>query len=128
MAEYSVVFAQLSLDGTSFGIHGFLVRLRDGQGRVCTGIRLADCGAKMGIDGVDNGRIWFNNYRIPRSSLLDRFGQVSKEGRYSTNIKDNDSRFAAHLVELIAGRIGVATGAVQVAKLGLTVGLRCLYS
>lgn len=37
-----------------------------------TGMRIKDNGPKMGLNGVDNGQLWFDNFRVPRASLLDK--------------------------------------------------------
>jgi len=29
---------------------------------------------QMGLNGVDNGQIWFDNVRVPRDAMLDRCG------------------------------------------------------
>ena len=47
------------------GVHAFVVPLRE-DGAVLPGVRIEDCGRKMGLNGVDNGRIWFDGVRIPR--------------------------------------------------------------
>lgn len=44
--------------------------------------------------GVDNGRFWFDHVRVPRENLLNRFGNVTKDGKYESPIKDPDMRFA----------------------------------
>lgn len=48
----------------------------------------------MGLNGVDNGRCWFDNYRVPRDALLDKFCTVNPAGEYASPIKDNTLRFA----------------------------------
>ena len=58
-AEVAVVFAQLEVGGTSEGVHAFVVPIREG-GKVLDGVRIEDDGRKMGLNGVDNGRIWFD--------------------------------------------------------------------
>lgn len=40
------------------------------------GVRISDHGAKQGLNGVDNGQIWFDHVRVPRDAMLDRFAQV----------------------------------------------------
>ena len=41
-------------------MHALLVPLRDEHGRVLPGVAIEDCGPKLGLDGVDNGRIAFD--------------------------------------------------------------------
>jgi len=54
------------------------------------GIILGDCGKKIGFQGVDNGFIIFNHFRIPRENLLNRFSNVSEEGEFQTFIESAD--------------------------------------
>ena len=77
----AVVFAQLIAGGEERGVHALLVPIRDEHGDPCPGVRLEDCGAKLGLNGVDNGRIWFDHVRVPRENLLDRYAQVAR-GRH----------------------------------------------
>lgn len=30
------------------------------------------CSLQMGLNGVDNGQMWFDNVRVPRDAMLDR--------------------------------------------------------
>ncbi|CAN6700537.1 unnamed protein product [Malus baccata var. baccata] len=39
------------------GVHALIAQIRDENGNVCPGVRIADCGHKIGLNGVDNGRI-----------------------------------------------------------------------
>ena len=57
-ATHTIVFSQLLINGRNEGVHAFVCQIRDTYGRECTGIRIADCGHKIGLNGVDNGRIW----------------------------------------------------------------------
>ncbi len=82
-ADVAVVFAQLDIGGESHGVHAFVVPLRE-DGDVLPGVRIEDCGPKIGLNGVDNGRIWFDGVRIPRGNLLDQFASVSADGVYSS--------------------------------------------
>jgi acyl-CoA oxidase len=89
----AAVFAQLIVGGESRGVHALLVPLRDDDGTVLDGIRIEDCGAKLGLDGVDNGRIWFDHVRVPREALLDRYAQVSAQA--STRARSRTRRSAS---------------------------------
>jgi acyl-CoA oxidase len=46
------------------------------------GVKVGDLGPKMGYNNVDNGWMMFDNFRIPRGSLLSRFGDVTSEGKF----------------------------------------------
>lgn len=118
------VFAQLVIGEQSYGVHAFLVPLRDESGEVLPNIRIEDCGAKMGLNGVDNGRIWFDRVRIPRANLLDRFATVHPDGSYDSPIPSSSKRFFTMLGTLVGGRISVASAGLSAAKSGLTIAIR----
>ena len=123
-ARLATVFAQLVVGGQRHGVHAFLVPLRDEAGHALPGVRLSDSGHKMGLNGVDNGRIWFDDVRIPRENLLSRFAQVSEDGTYVSPIPSSSRRFFAMLGTLVGGRIAVASGALSAAKSALTIAVR----
>lgn len=123
-ARMATVFAQLIIDDTSYGVHAFLVPIRDLQNNALPGIHLEDDGEKIGLNGVDNGRIRFDHIRIPRENLLDRFAQVSPEGHYTSPINSASKRFFTMLGTLVMGRISIAGAATAVSRLGLTIAIR----
>jgi acyl-CoA oxidase len=123
-ARMATVFAQLEVNGQQYGVHAFLVPIRDEQGNVLPGITIEDCGRKIGLNGVDNGRIAFNAVRIPRENLLDRFGSVGEDGTYSSPITSPSRRFFTMIGTLVAGRISIAAAAVSATKLGLNIATR----
>ncbi len=115
----ATVFAQLRIDDAEHGVHAFLVPLRDEWGRALPGVRLEDDGHKLGLNGVDNGRIWFDRVRVPRENLLNRYGDVAADGTYSSPIASSGARFFTMLGTLVGGRITVASFALSAAKSGL---------
>ena len=123
-ARWATVFAQLEVSGEQHGVHALVVPLRDEHGTALPGVHLEDCGVKEGLNGVDNGRISFDRVRVPRECLLDRFGQVDAEGRYTSPIPSPGRRFFTMLGTLVAGRISIAAASVSVAKTGLTIAVR----
>jgi acyl-CoA oxidase len=123
-AQAAAVFAQLVVDGESQGVHALFVPLRDASGAVLPGIRIEDCGFKLGLNGVDNGRIWFDNVRVPRTNLLNRYGDVSEDGVYSSPIENPDRRFFTMLGTLVQGRVCVGGGGIQASKVALTIATR----
>lgn len=123
-ATHTVVFSQLNIDGKNQGVHAFIAQIRDEDGNVCPNVRIADCGHKIGLNGVDNGRIWFDNVRVPRENLLNSVADVSPDGKYLTAIKDPDQRFGAFMAPLTSGRVTIAVSAVYSAKAALAIAIR----
>ena len=123
-AELAVVFAQLIVGGHSQGVHAFLVPIRGPGGTPAPGVRIEDCGAKGGLAGVDNGRLTFDEVRVPREALLNRYGDVSADGEYDSPIADETKRFFVMLGTLVQGRISVAGGALSAAQLALAIAVR----
>ncbi|KAL0723844.1 hypothetical protein Bca4012_038443 [Brassica carinata] len=123
-ATHAIVISQLEINGTNQGIHVFVAQVRDQDGNICPNIRIADCGHKIGVNGVDIGRIWFDNFRIPRENLLNSVADVSSDGQYVSTIKNPDQRFGAFLAPLTCGRVTIAATAIYSAKIGLAVAIR----
>ena len=122
-AELAAVFAQLEVDGERHGVHAFVVPIRE-DGRVLDGVRIEDCGPKMGLNGVDNGRIWFDGVRVPRTALLNQFAEVTPEGRYLSPIDNPNKRFFTMLGTLVQGRVCVGGAGINAAKVALTIATR----
>jgi len=118
------VFAQLEVDGERHGVHAFVVPVRDEDGEVREGVTVDDCGLKMGLNGVDNGRLWFDDVRIPRDNLLDRYGSVDADGEYASPIPSEGERFFTMLGTLVGGRVSVAGASLTAMKSALTIATR----
>jgi acyl-CoA oxidase len=119
----AAVFAQLIVGGENRGVHALLVPLRDERG-VLPGVEIEDCGPKLGLDGVDNGRIRFDRVRVPREALLDRYAQVSAEGEYTSPIENPTKRFFTMLGTLVQGRVSVCGAGISASKVALTMAVR----
>ncbi|HKK76014.1 MAG TPA: acyl-CoA dehydrogenase [Saprospiraceae bacterium] len=122
--KMAAVFAQLIVEGENHGVHALIVRLRDDEGQLLPGIRIEDNGYKLGLNGVDNGRIWFDHVEIPKENLLDRFGGVDEKGQYFSTIKNPSKRFFMMLGTLVGGRVCVPRAGLSAAKKGLTIAIR----
>ncbi len=118
------VFAQLIVNGENHGVHALLVPMRDEEGNLLPGIRVEDCGYKLGLNGVDNGKIWFDKVRIPRENLLNRFGDVDDNGNYTSPIKNPSRRFFTMLGTLVGGRVSVPRAGLSAAKTALTIAIK----
>ena len=120
----ATVFAQLEIDDESYGVHAFLTPIRDEKGGALPGVRIDDCGEKMGLNGVDNGRLWFDHVRIPRENLLNRFAEVSEDGHYTSQIASASQRFFTMLGTLVGGRVSISSAGVSAAKSALAIAIR----
>ncbi len=120
----ATVFAKLMIDGKDYGVSAFVVPLRDEQGNTLPGITIKDCGRKLGLNGVDNGVIYFNQVVIPKEDMLDRFASVNKEGKFDSPIASDNRRFFTMLGTLVGGRIGIPRAGLSAAKSGLTIAIR----
>ncbi|MFE9246498.1 acyl-CoA dehydrogenase [Nocardiopsis sp. NPDC006938] len=125
----AVVFAQLRTPNSGggldeHGVHALMVPIRDAGGAPMPGVTIEDCGPKAGLNGVDNGRLWFDGVRVPRTDLLNRYGDVAADGTYSSPVENPNRRFFTMLGTLIRGRISVAGGAGTATKASLAIAIR----
>ena len=128
-AHNAVVFAQLLLneDGkiVNKGVHAFVLEIRDRSNHVpLPGIMIGDCGDKLGLHGVDNGWIKFDDFRAPRETLLNKFGDVSEDGKYTSSIKSPGKRFANSIASLSSGRVLISRISHEHALNAVSIALR----
>lgn len=122
--QMATVFAKLIIDNHDYGVNAFIVPLRDTEGNTLKGITIGDCGHKMGLNGVDNGTISFDNVIIPKENMLDRFASVNEKGEFESPIPSDNRRFFTMLGTLVGGRIGIPRSALAAAKSGLTIAIK----
>ncbi|OBJ72014.1 acyl-CoA dehydrogenase [Mycobacterium sp. 1274756.6] len=127
-ATVAAVFAQLITPGDdgplNHGVHCLLVPIRDGDGNDLPGVTTSDCEYKGGLPGVDNGRILFDQVRVPRENLLNRYGDVAADGTYSSPIESRSRRFFTMLGTLVRGRVTVGGSAAAAARVALDIAVR----
>lgn len=69
--------AQLYTKGKCHGIHPFIVQLRDEETHMpLPGIKVGEIGAKLGMNGTNNGFLGFDQVRIPRDYMLMKNSKV----------------------------------------------------
>ena len=122
-SELAAVFAQLIVDGDNKGVHCILVPVRKND-NLLPGVKIEDNGYKLGLNGVDNGRLWFDNVKVPAENLLNKFGSIDESGKYQSPIKSSSKRFFKMLGALVLGRICVGLTGVSCAKTALTIAIK----
>lgn len=119
----ATVFAQLITNGVSHGVHCFYVPLRGDDGADLPGIGREDDGLKGGLNGIDNGRLSFDHVRIPRTNLLNKYGDVAADGTYTSPIDSPGRRFFTMLGTLVQGRVSLDGAASWGSALGLYIAI-----
>lgn len=120
----AVVFAQLVTKGVSHGVHAFYVQLRDPiTHEFMPGVGGEDDGIKGGLNGIDNGRLHFDQVRVPRTNLLNRYGNVDENGVYTSSIASPGRRFFTMIGTLVQGRVSLDGAAVAASKVALQIAI-----
>ncbi len=119
----AVVFAQLITKGVNHGVHALYVPIRDDKGFLA-GIEGEDDGWKGGLNGIDNGTLCFHEVRVPRESLLNKYGDVAEDGSYTSTIDSPGRRFFTMLGTLVQGRVSLDGAAVAASAVGLAIAIR----
>ncbi|MDQ0425955.1 acyl-CoA dehydrogenase family protein [Cellulomonas iranensis] len=123
----AVVFAKLITAApgqprVDHGVHAFYVPIRDPRtGEFLPGVGGEDDGVKGGLNGIDNGRLHFDHVRVPRTHLLNRYGDVAPDGTYSSPIASPGRRFFTMLGTLVQGRVSLDGAAANASKMALAI-------
>ncbi|CAN5281903.1 acyl-CoA dehydrogenase [soil metagenome] len=121
--QAAVVFAQLIVKGVNHGVHALYVPIRDGD-HFLPGVGGEDDGLKGGLNGIDNGRLHFSGVRVPRTNLLNRYGDVDEAGVYTSKIASPGRRFFTMIGTLVQGRVSLDGAATIASKLALTIAIK----
>jgi acyl-CoA oxidase len=63
----SVIWAQVTVNGVTYGPQPFIVQIRDLKTHdLMPGIIIGDCGDKMGLNGIDNGYFILEDVIVPK--------------------------------------------------------------
>jgi len=76
------------------------------------------------LNGVDNGRLWFDQVSVPADNLLNRFGDIDENGKYNSPIENPSRRFFTMLGTLVGGRVCVPQAGLSAAKSALTIAIK----
>ncbi|RWS04177.1 Peroxisomal acyl-coenzyme A oxidase 3-like protein [Dinothrombium tinctorium] len=125
-ATHAVVFAQFyGEDGKCHGLNVFLVPVRDPKTLLpYPSITVGDMGPKIGLNGLDNGFLIFNNYRVHKDFIMNRIGDVDGDGKFVNQLDCPKKRMGITMGVLSMGRVGIIGMAVSNMKKALTIAIR----
>ncbi|KAL0851510.1 hypothetical protein ABMA28_007301 [Loxostege sticticalis] len=118
--NHCIVAAQLYINGEKYGIHLFMVQIRDLETHMpLPGINVGEIGPKLGFQTANNGFLGFKNVRIPRKNMLMKNNQVLKDGTY---VKGMNEKLTYGTMVLV--RVSIVSDAANVIARAATIAVR----
>lgn len=108
-ANYAVVFGQLYVNEKCYGPHPVLVKIRDENGNLLNNVIITDMGRKIGLNGVDNGILQFNNFVTDADLLGGTMSKIDFDGNFFTLDVKNRMKFLHLTDQLVSGRLCISS-------------------
>ena len=123
VATHAVVYAQLIIDNRQFGLHVFMLQLRDENHKLLPGIETGDLGRKVGDEANDTGYMRLSKVRVPRAHMLAKGAIVTAEGKYLRTPAKKENP-VMHYATMLGARAGMMSGASGILAQGCTIATR----
>jgi acyl-CoA oxidase len=88
------------------------------------GVKIVDMGVKQGLNGVDNGALFFENVRIPRVNMMNKYSDVTEDGKFESPISNINARFFKVTERLLSGRLCIASLSMGATRSCLYIGIK----
>ena len=89
-------------------------------------------GYKIGLNGIDNAALWFNNVEVDKDSLLDANTQINSDNEFQSDILDKSKRKRKRFIkladQLLSGRVCIASMCLGSTKVTLNTTIKYAYS
>jgi acyl-CoA oxidase len=108
-ATHAAVYAQLIIDGKEYGVHVFMLQLRDEEHRLLPGIEAGDVGNKMGDGCLDTGYLRLRDVRVGRRALFAKRQIVESDGTYVKFKRKEGGSSKMHYLTMMSARAGMIT-------------------
>ena len=112
------------MKGKNEGVNPFIVRVRDDNMKPCPGVTIEDMGFKLGLNGIDNAKLKFNQVKIPRTNMLNKINDVTEAGDFVSPIPKASQRFFKVADRLLSGRLCIAAMCLSTCKMVIHVAVR----
>jgi len=125
-ATHAAVYAQLIIGDKNYGVHSFMVQLRDENLRPFPGIEVGDIGTKGGEPMIDIGYLRLHNVRIPRTCLFGKRQHVEKDGTYVKHAAQSKGKSGEKLqyLTMMQARASMVGGAAAALAKATTIAIR----
>ncbi|KAL4446654.1 hypothetical protein ABPG74_005592 [Tetrahymena malaccensis] len=105
LATHAIVFSQLFVNKVRQGVAAFLIPIRNTsqQAQLLPGIEVGDVETKHAGAQNDNGFVKFNQLRVTKESLLQRYITLNKKGQIQ--LQENKKILLANMIQKRLGHV-----------------------
>jgi acyl-CoA oxidase len=124
--KLAIVMARLWLEDQDCGVHPFIVRCRDKQGRLLKGVKASKLSAVdlYSVSDVDHSITAFEQVRIPYYAFLGgELNQVTPDGKFITRAKSQREIFFNSLCRVEWGKIVLTAALMSPIKMAVTIAI-----